>query len=217
VIHRYLTIKAMPVKERAKVNPRVVLFAGKAAPGYWMAKLLIRLIVNVGKVINADPDVKGILTVLFLPDYSVSCTFSSFIGGPSSISDASLRIFSVAELLIPASDISEHISTAGTEASGTSNMKFCLNGGLLLGTVDGANIEIAEEVGEENVFFFGHLTPAVEELRYQHRYHPVPVEEKSPALAAVLNDVVSGRYGDGGIWEPSVPFAEFRCAFLPCS
>jgi glycogen phosphorylase len=78
VIHRYLTIKAMPVKERAKVNPRVVLFAGKAAPGYWMAKLLIRLIVNVGKVINADPDVKGILTVLFLPDYSVSCTFSSF-------------------------------------------------------------------------------------------------------------------------------------------
>jgi glycogen phosphorylase len=110
----------------------------------------------------------------------------------------------VAELLIPASDISEHISTAGTEASGTSNMKFCLNGGLLLGTVDGANIEIAQEVGEDNVFFFGHLTPAVEELRYQHRYHPVPVEEKSPALAAVLNDIVGGRFGDGGIWEPWV-------------
>ena len=108
----------------------------------------------------------------------------------------------MAELLIPASDISEHISTAGTEASGTSNMKFCLNGGLLLGTVDGANIEIAEEVGDENVFFFGHLTPAVEELRYQHRYHPVPVEKKSPALAAVLDDIVSGRYGDAGIWEP---------------
>jgi glycogen phosphorylase len=213
VIHRYLTIKAMAAKERAKVNPRVVLFAGKAAPGYWMAKLLIRLIVNVGKVINADPDVKGILTVLFLPDYSVSRTFSSFVPGLSSISDA----FLVAELLIPASDISEHISTAGTEASGTSNMKFCLNGGLLLGTVDGANIEIAEEVGEENVFFFGHLTPAVEELRYQHRYHPLPVEEKSPALAAVLNDVMGGRYGDGSIWEPLVPFTEFRYTFLPCS
>ena len=195
----------MPAKERTKVNPRVVLFAGKAAPGYWMAKLLIRLIVNVGKVINADPDVKGILTVLFLPDYSVSCMSPSFAGS-SSFSDAPFCLFLVAELLIPASDISEHISTAGTEASGTSNMKFCLSGGLLLGTVDGANIEIAEEVGEENVFFFGHLTPAVEELRYQHRYHPVPVEEKSPALAAVLNDVMGGRYGDGSIWEPSVPF-----------
>ncbi|PVG00093.1 putative glycogen phosphorylase [Serendipita vermifera] len=182
VIHRYLTIKAMSPEDRAKVNARVILFAGKAAPGYWMAKLIIRLIVNVGKVVNNDPDVKGKLTVLFLPDYSVS----------------------LAELLIPASDISEHISTAGTEASGTSNMKFCLNGGLLLGTVDGANIEIAQEVGEDNVFFFGHLTPAVEELRYQHRYHPVPVEEKSPALAAVLNDIMSGRYGDGSIWEPFV-------------
>jgi glycogen phosphorylase len=75
VIHRYLTIKAMSPEDRAKVTPRVVLFAGKAAPGYWMAKLIIRLIVNVGKVVNADPDVKGILTVLFLPDYSVSCMY----------------------------------------------------------------------------------------------------------------------------------------------
>ena len=199
VIHRYLTIKAMPAKERASVNPRVVLFAGKAAPGYWMAKLLIRLIVNVGKVINADPDVKGLLTVLFLPDYSVSCAFMAPCDHIDTDADTPLL---VAEFLIPASDISEHISTAGTEASGTSNMKFCLNGGLLLGTVDGANIEIAEEVGEDNVFFFGHLTPAVEELRYQHRYTPVPVEEKSPALAAVLNDVMSGRYGDASIWEP---------------
>ncbi|KAG8838306.1 Non-essential glycogen phosphorylase [Serendipita sp. 407] len=182
VIHRYLTIKAMTVEERKKVTPRVILFAGKAAPGYWMAKLIIRLIVNVAKVVNVDPDVKDILTVLFLPDYSVS----------------------LAELLIPASDISQHISTAGTEASGTSNMKFCLNGGLLLGTVDGANIEIAEEVGSENVFFFGHLTPAVEKLRYQHRYEPVPLEEKCPALAAVLEDILSSRYGEAGIWEPFV-------------
>lgn len=81
-------------------------------------------------------------------------------------------------------------------------MKFCLNGGLLLGTVDGANIEIAEEVGEENVFFFGHLTPDVEPLRYNHRYHPVSVEQKSPALAAVLEDISKGRYGDAGIYEP---------------
>ncbi|KIO32940.1 glycosyltransferase family 35 protein [Tulasnella calospora MUT 4182] len=201
VIHRYLTIKALSAEERKKIVPRVVLFGGKAAPGYYMAKLVIRLINNVAKVINADPDVQDILTVLFVPDYSVS----------------------LAELLIPASDISEHISTAGTEASGTSNMKFCLNGGLLLGTVDGANIEIAEEVGEENVFFFGHLTPngtlptlselplevfsawissAVEDLRHNHQYRPVPLQERCPALAVVFDVIAQGRFGDGHIYEP---------------
>ncbi|KAL4248795.1 Alpha-1,4 glucan phosphorylase [Abortiporus biennis] len=180
VIHRYLTLKAMTPAERKKVNPKVVFFAGKAAPGYYIAKLTIRLIVNVARIINDDPETKDLLSLYFLPDYSVS----------------------LAEILIPASDISQHISTAGTEASGTSNMKFCLNGGLLLGTVDGANIEIAEEVGEQNVFFFGHLTPAVEDLRYQHMYHPVPVEEKCPALARVLDEVASGRFGDGSVYEP---------------
>ncbi|EKM52475.1 glycosyltransferase family 35 protein [Phanerochaete carnosa HHB-10118-sp] len=180
VIYRYLTIKAMTPEERKKVNPKVVFFAGKAAPGYYIAKLTIRLIVNVARVINADPDTKDLLTLFFLSDYSVS----------------------LAEILIPASDISQHISTAGTEASGTSNMKFCLNGGLLLGTVDGANIEIAEEVGESNVFFFGHLTPAVEDLRYQHMYHPQPIEQKCPNLARVLNEISSGRFGDGGVYEP---------------
>ncbi|KAG6336747.1 hypothetical protein ID866_2352 [Astraeus odoratus] len=180
VVHRYLVLKAMSPQERKKVTPRNVFFAGKAAPGYYIAKLTIRLIVNVARVINADPDTRDYLNVFFLPDYSVS----------------------LAEILIPASDISQHISTAGTEASGTSNMKFCLNGGLLLGTVDGANIEIAEEVGSSNVFFFGHMTPDVEEIRYQHTYHPVPVEEKSPALAEVLNQIASGLFGDGGVYEP---------------
>ncbi|KIY50861.1 glycosyltransferase family 35 protein [Fistulina hepatica ATCC 64428] len=180
VIHRYLTLKEMTPAQRKKVNPRVVFFGAKAAPGYYIAKLIIRLIVNVARVINADHDTKDYLSMYFIPDYSVS----------------------IAEILIPASDISQHISTAGTEASGTSNMKFCLNGGLLVGTVDGANIEIAEAVGESNVFFFGHLTPAVEDLRYQHTYHPIPVEQKSPALARVLDEVSSGRFGDGWVYEP---------------
>ncbi|KDN36371.1 hypothetical protein RSAG8_10879, partial [Rhizoctonia solani AG-8 WAC10335] len=134
---------------------------------------------SLSNLITETLDVKGLMTVIFCPDYSVS----------------------LAEILIPAADISEHISTAGTEAAGTSNMKFCLNGALLLGTVDGANIEIAEEAGEDK-FFFGHLTPAVEDLRYQHAYHPVPVEEKSPALASVLNEIGAGRFGDGSIYEP---------------
>jgi len=180
VIHRYLTLKGMSAEEKKKVNPRVVFFAGKAAPAYYIAKLTIRLIVNVARIINADPDTKDYLQLFFLPDYSVS----------------------LAEILIPASDISQHISTAGTEASGTSNMKFCLNGGLLLGTVDGANIEIAEEVGESNVFFFGHLTPAVEDLRYQHMYHPVPLEQKCPALHRVIEAVASGMFDDADVYIP---------------
>ncbi|KAG1804199.1 glycosyl transferase, partial [Suillus variegatus] len=150
----------MTPKERKTVTPWNVFFTGKAASGYYIAKLTIRLIVNVARVVNSDPD-KDHSNVFFLPDYSVT----------------------LAEVLIPASDISQHISHAGTEALGMSNVKFCLNGGLLLGTVDGANIEITEEVDPGNVFFFSHLMPAVEDLCYQHIYHPVPVEQKSPALA----------------------------------
>ncbi|KAG8215453.1 glycosyltransferase family 35 protein [Butyriboletus roseoflavus] len=180
VVHRYLRLKAMKPEERKKITPRNVFFAGKAAPGYYIAKLTIRLIVNVARVINADPDTQDYLRLFFLPDYSVT----------------------LAEVLIPASDISQHISTAGTEASGTSNMKFCLNGGLLLGTVDGANIEIAEEIGSSNVFFFGNLTPDVEDLRYQHMYHPVPVAEKSPALAHVLDVISGGLFGNDDVYEP---------------
>lgn len=120
VIHRYLAIKAMSPEERKKVAPRVVIFGGKAAPGYWMAKTIIHLVCSVGEVINKDKDVGDLLKVIYVQDYNVS----------------------KAEVIIPASDLSEHISTAGTEASGTSNMKFVLNGGLIIGTCDGANVGI---------------------------------------------------------------------------
>jgi glycogen phosphorylase len=120
VIHRYLELKDMSPEDRKKVQPRVSFFGGKAAPGYWMAKTVIHLINQVSKVVNADKDIGDLLKVVFLEDYNVS----------------------KAEIIVPASDISEHISTAGTEASGTSNMKFVLNGGLIIGTCDGANIEI---------------------------------------------------------------------------
>ena len=118
VIHRYLTIKNMSAGERKKLAPRVSIFGGKAAPGYWMAKTVIHLVNSVGRVVNNDKDVGDLLKVIFLEDYNVS----------------------KAEIICPASDISEHISTAGTEASGTSNMKFVLNGGLIIGTCDGANV-----------------------------------------------------------------------------
>ena len=118
VIHRYLTIKAMSPEERKKLAPRVSIFGGKAAPGYWMAKTVIHLVCSVGEVVNKDPDVGDLLKVIYIEDYNVS----------------------KAEIITPASDISEHISTSGTEASGTSNMKFVLNGGLIIGTCDGANV-----------------------------------------------------------------------------
>ncbi|SGY79236.1 BQ5605_C008g05082 [Microbotryum silenes-dioicae] len=178
-IYRYLQLKKLSPEERKHVVPRLSVFAGKAAPGYYIAKLVIRLINAVSKKICADKEVSDILTVAFLPDYSVS----------------------LAEVIIPANDISEHISTAGTEASGTSNMKFVLNGGLLLGTADGANIEICEEVGEENVFFFGHLTPEVKGLRRAHHFG----ENQYPAeLLEVINAIRSGMFGDAGVFEPLI-------------
>lgn len=120
VIYRYLSIKEMSPEERKNVVPRTVMFSGKAAPAYYTAKHIIKLINSVSNVVNNDGETKSLLKVVFLPNYNVSN----------------------AEIIIPASELSQHISTAGTEASGTSNMKFVMNGGLILGTMDGANVEI---------------------------------------------------------------------------
>ncbi|KAJ9215647.1 CAZyme family GT35 [Paecilomyces variotii] len=172
VIHRYLTIKSMTPDERKKLVPRVSIFGGKAAPGYWMAKTVIHLINNVASVVNKDPDVGDLLKVIFVEDYNVS----------------------KAEIIIPASDISEHISTAGTEASGTSNMKFVLNGGLIIGTCDGANIEITREISEQNIFLFGNLAEDIEELRHKHLY--ANDLKLDPDLTKVFDAIRSGTFGD---------------------
>ena len=134
VVYRYLQIKDTPRDQRdAKFVPRVVMIGGKAAPGYYNAKVIIELINAVLRVVNSDADIGNLLKVVFLPNYNVSS----------------------AQIIIPASELSQHISTAGTEASGTSNMKFVMNGCLIIGTMDGANVEIAEEIGVQNMFIFG--------------------------------------------------------------
>ena len=179
VIHRYIAIKSMSAEERKKLAPRVSIFGGKAAPGYWMAKTIIHLINKVGDVVNNDKDVGDLLKVVFIPDYNVS----------------------KAEIIIPASDISEHISTAGTEASGTSNMKFVLNGGLVIGTLDGANIEITREIGEQNVFLFGNLSEDVEDLRHNHFYGNHQID---PELMKVFDKIREGAFGDASAFESLV-------------
>ncbi|VVT48710.1 uncharacterized protein SAPINGB_P001913 [Magnusiomyces paraingens] len=175
VIWRYLKLKSLSPKELAKEQPRVSIFGGKAAPGYYLAKTVIKLINSVSQVVNNDTSIDGKLKVVFIEDYNVS----------------------KAEIIIPASDISEHISTAGTEASGTSNMKFVLNGGLIIGTVDGANIEITDQVGEDNIFLFGHLAKDIEGLRYIHRSGGSVLD---PQLAKVFEAIDSGVFGDPTIY-----------------
>jgi len=170
-IARYFRIKDHP---EGNFVPRTVIFAGKAAPGYFLAKRLIKLINNIGEVVNKDPDIKDRLKVVFLPNYGVS----------------------LAERIIPAAELSIQISTAGYEASGTGNMKFALNGALTLGTLDGANIEMAEEIGAENMFIFGLTAEQVKELN-QSGYNPRSYYESDPELKRVVDSLIDGTFDEG--------------------
>jgi starch phosphorylase len=152
--------------------PRTYIFAGKAAPGYWFAKQIIKLIHNVGRVINNDSRASQWIKVAFIPDYRVS----------------------LAEKIIPAADLSEQISTAGTEASGTGNMKLALNGAVTIGTLDGANIEILEEVGEDNVFICGLKVAEIRVMREQKSYRPGEYYARNPHVKRVVNSFSSNLF-----------------------
>jgi starch phosphorylase len=175
VVARYQAILAHPQGLQGKPwVPRTVVMAGKAASAYRTAKLIIQLAHDVARTINADPRVQGLLKFVFLPNYSVS----------------------LAEVIIPAADLSEQISTAGTEASGTGNMKFSLNGALTIGTWDGANIEMAQAMGVDEMFVFGLRSEQVESLK-QAGYEPRRYADQDPALAQVLQAVAAGDFSPG--------------------
>jgi glycogen phosphorylase len=180
ILTLYLELKRNP---RAALASRTFIFGGKAAPGYVMAKLMIKLISATAALVNGDPAVNRRLRVVFFPNYNVQN----------------------AQLIIPAADLSEQISTAGTEASGTGNMKFSMNGALTIGTFDGANIEIREEVGAENFFLFGLDAAQVSALRVQG-YHPNHAYEQNAPLREALDFIASGGLagGDRALFQPLV-------------
>ena len=177
VIHEYLSL----VDEGTEpMVPRTYVFAGKAAPGYWAAKQIIKLINSVAATVNGDPRTLGKLAVVFVPDYRVS----------------------VAEKIIPAANLSEQISTAGKEASGTGCMKLAMNGALTMGTLDGANIEIKEEVGDDNIFIFGLTADQIQTMRSRGTYHPWDYYS-DPATKRVLDALNSDRFcpGEPGLFK----------------
>ena len=180
IVALYHRIKSDP---GADVQPRTFIFGGKAAPGYHFAKLMIKLITAVGDLINKDPTIRDRLKVVFLPNYNVT---------------NGQRVY-------PAADLSEQISTAGKEASGTGNMKFSMNGALTIGTLDGANVEIREEVGAENFFLFG-LTAEEVQATWNGGYDPMAIYRSNDELRAVIDLIRDGHFsrGDRELFVPLV-------------
>lgn len=179
IIYLYTRLKDDP---NLDIYPRTFIFGAKAAPGYYMAKLIIKLINSISETINKDRSVRDKIRVIFIPNYNVS----------------------LAEKIIPAANVSEQISTAGKEASGTGNMKFALNGAITIGTLDGANVEIMEEVGKENIFIFGLKAEEVAELRMSGRYNPYEIYNSNPTIKTILDMIVSSYFApkEPGIFEP---------------
>jgi starch phosphorylase len=190
IITLYNRLKRHPEQD---ITPRTFIFGGKAAPGYFMAKLIIKLINSVAEVVNNDPDLKDRLKVVFFPDFNVKN----------------------GQLVYPAADLSEQISTAGKEASGTGNMKFAMNGALTIGTLDGANVEIREEVGPENFFLFGLTAEEVADLRARG-YNPLRYYENDKELQEVIDLIGSGflSHGDHQLFQPLVASLLYRDEFL---
>ncbi len=180
IVHLYRQLKANPGFVTA---PRTFIFGGKAAPGYTMAKLIIKLINSVAEVVNSDPETRDTLKVVFIPNYNVK----------------------TAQLVYPCADLSEQISTAGKEASGTGNMKFSMNGALTIGTLDGANVEIREAVGAENFFLFGLTADEVQSLR-DTGYRPHEYYQQNPSLKGAIDLIGSGHFshGDSGLFRPLI-------------
>jgi starch phosphorylase len=183
VLHIVTLYHRLRANRRLDIPPRCFLFGGKAAPGYHMAKLIIRLVNGVAEVVNNDPAVAGRLKVVFFPDFNVKN----------------------AHAIYPAADLSEQISTAGKEASGTGNMKFMLNGALTIGTLDGANVEMREEAGAENFFLFGLTAEQVERVE-REGYRPSQKVEANAELREAVEAIVSGRFsrGDREMFRPLV-------------
>jgi starch phosphorylase len=190
VIALYLCLKSDP---DLSLPPRTFVFGGKAAPGYRMAKLIIKLINAVGDVVNRDTAINDRLKVVYLPNFNVSNGH---------------RIY-------PAADLSEQISTAGKEASGTGNMKFTMNGALTIGTLDGANVEIRDQVGAENFFLFGNSTEQVAEI-WRNGYRPMEACAHDPLLAEVLDLVRSGFFsrGDAELFRPLLDNLTYHDPYL---